>query len=456
MSLTRRTPRLIIGLALVIVLLSMAACAAPPASAPADTGGETANEAAPAEEEITLTVWNWSQEQEEFYDRVAAAFKEEYPNITVDWQTRAQAQHNEALPLAFQSGESPDIFFYDGISPLLHLSELMELGWVQPLVNMPDDWTDRWPEGSFAEGVTNIGDEYYSFPLQDSVIWGFGYMYYNKDIIEQAGLDVDNPPKTRSEFMDACAAIVENTDAYCLSNPMQPARDLTRLFNNVAGRAYTDQLFDYQQGRYNIDDPRHLETIEFIQSLYANDYVMPGVYDKATARAAMGSGQAGFYFGGAWIPSVLNGMGFDNENLGIAVAITPDEGPTGGLTQNPLGSVRIFISSQSEHPEAASAFLEWLTRPDGYFAQGYVNEGFGTLAFADMSNIEDPYLAKVAALATDPANESLKIIYPQPLLKCPEVASSSAQIDADQIRPGWEWEEFSRGFVTGRVIREAG
>ncbi len=441
----------VISFLLIALMLLLSACAAP-AVAPADDGAtDAAGEAAadaPAEE-ITLTVWNWSQEQEEFYDRVAEAFKEEYPNVTVDWQTRALPQHTESLPLAFQSGESPDIFFYDGVSTLTHLSELQELDWAQPLVNMPEDWMSRWPEGSFAEGVTRIGEDLYSFPLQDSAIWGGGYLFFNKEILEQAGLDPENPPATRGEFLEACAAIAENTDAYCLSNPMQPANELQRIWIGIAGPAYTSDLFDYQAGRYNIDDPRHLESFNYIQSLYENEYVLPGVYDKATARAAMGSGQAGFYFGGAWMPSVLNGMGFDNENVGMALSITPDEGYTGAQSENPLGTVRTFISSQTEYPEEASAFIEFITRPDGYYAQGYVNEGFGTLQFADMSNMEDPYLSALAAMATDPENAQFKVIYPQPILACPEVAASTAQIAADQIRPGWEWEEMQLALVEG-------
>ncbi len=400
-----------------------------------------------AQEDITLVVWNWSQEQEDFYDDLAEAYKEEAPNVTIDWQTRALPQHTESLPLAFSSDQAPDVFFYDGVSTMLHLTELLDLGWVQPIQNLPEDWTDRWGPGSFAEGVTHIGDDYYSFPLQDSAIWGYGYLFFNKDVLREAGLDPEVPPTTRSELMDMCATIVENTGSFCISNPMQPAAELARFWNAFSGRAYTDQFFDMQAGRYNVDDERHLNTFEFLQSFYTNEYVLPGVYDKATARAAMGSGQVAFYSGGAWIPSVLTGMGFEDLDLGITATPTPDGGATGSLGQNPLGTVRVFISSQTEYPEEASQFLEWLTRPDGFYAQNYVNRGFGTLSFADMSNIADEKLAEVAAI--EAANPDLKIVNPQPLLACSEVASSEAQIAVEQIRPNWIWEEMQLALVEG-------
>ncbi len=400
------------------------------------------------DEEITLTVWNWSQEQEGFYDDLADAYKEEYPNVTVDWQTRALPNHNEALPLAFQSGESPDVFWYDGASTLTNLTELLGLGWVVPILNLPEDFESRWPVGSFAEGVTHIGDEYYSFNLQEGTIWGPGFMFFNEDVFVEAGLDPENPPQTRTEFVEACAAIVENTSSYCLSNPSQPANELFRLWAGLAGRAYTEVEFDYQLGRYNIDDPRNLETVEYLQSLYANEYVMPGVYDKATARAAMGSGQVAFYFGGTWIPSVLNGMGFGDMNLGVALAPTPDGGATGALASNPLGNVKVFISSQSEHQEEASAFLEWLTRPEGFFVAGYIGGGYGTLSFGDNAAlISEPGLAAAAIQAT--SDESFRRIYPQPVLACPEAASSQAMIIAAQIRPHWEWEELQLALIEG-------
>lgn len=403
------------------------------------------------DEDITIVMWNWSQEQEEFYDDLAEAYKEEYPNVTIDWQTRALPQHDEALPLAFASDQAPDVYFYSG-DPMLNLTELLDLSWVQPIQNLPEDWTSRWGPGSFAEGVTHIGDDYYSFPLQDSAIWGFGYLFYNKDILREAGLDPEAPPATRSEWLEMCQTIVDNTGSYCLSNPMQPARELSRLFQPLTGRAYTDLFFDYQAGRYNIDDPRHLDSVAFIQTLYENDYVLPGVYDKATARAAMGAGQVAFYSGGTWIPSVLNGMGFEDTDLGMAIMPTPDEGATGSLNQNPLGSVKVFISSITPHPVEASQFIEWLTRPEGFYAQNYVNRGFGTLAFADMSNVQDEALAALAAI--EAANADMKIVNPQPLLACPEVSGSQAQIVVNQIRPDWVYEEMQLAIVEGRDFAE--
>lgn len=67
----------------------------------------------------------------------------------------------------------------------------------------------------------------------------------------------------------------------------------------LAGTNYTDQMFDYQTGQYNIADERTLETFSYIQSLYEADLVIPGVNGRDETRAAMAFGEAAIYFGGA-------------------------------------------------------------------------------------------------------------------------------------------------------------
>jgi ABC-type glycerol-3-phosphate transport system substrate-binding protein len=60
----------------------------------------------------TLKIMDYSPEQTAFHSEVAAEYHRIHPNITIDWQSIVQASYKQALPLAFQSKQAPDIFWW--------------------------------------------------------------------------------------------------------------------------------------------------------------------------------------------------------------------------------------------------------------------------------------------------------------------------------------------------------
>ena len=340
------------------------------------------------------------------------------PTSAVEWETLEQSQYRETLPLMFQSEDAPDIFFWLGADRVLTMAELLDQGWIAPLDArfVPEDFTSRWEDGSFLEGINMVDGEIYSFPFNDNFVWGPGYMFTNKDVFRQAGLDPDSPPTTWSELRATCETIVEETGIYCLSVPL--GNNLQRTWYPLAGVNYTDSFFDYQAGRFNMDDPRQLETFNYLQGFFNDDLVVPGNNDQNFARQAMANGQAAIYFGGAWMPGVFAGYEIPDLDLGVFPPPVPDEGRTGSLRQS-FSENKFYISSQSEHAAEATLFLEWMTRPDGYFASEYLAEGFGTLPFTDMSKyVTDEGLLEVIAIANE---ENFRVAYPEPVVACPDV-----------------------------------
>jgi ABC-type glycerol-3-phosphate transport system substrate-binding protein len=427
-----------------------APAATEPTAQSAAPDSTTAPAAAPqptaAPEPVTLKVLNWSQEQAEFYQEAAAAFQEEYPHITVQWETLAQDQYRETLPLMFQSGDAPDIFFWIGRNRVLTMAELLDQNWVAPIAPAGTDlaeWQTRWPEGSFVEGINIHDGQIYSFPFNDNKIWGPGYMFINREVYRAAGLNPDEPPTTWSELLDVCRTVKASSEAYCLAVPLK-GNHLQRTWYPLAGSIMTDSFFDLKNGRFAIDDPRMLEAFNFLQTFYNEDLVVPGINDHTFARQAMATGQAAIYFDGAWMPGVFEQMGFGDLDLGVAAPPYPDNGERGALGQT-LSENKFYVSSASEHPEAAWLFLEWMTRPDGFFAQEYLKRGFGTLGYADNAAlINDPAMLEVAQIADD-----LRVMLPEPAIACPDLGQSQAYLNAEGIRKDWEWEAMVEALTTG-------
>lgn len=399
-----------------------------------------------AQDNVTLRIMNYSAEQQDFYDEAVQVFQEE-TGIGVVWETLSRDAYIETLPRMFDDGSAPDVFFWLGANRVLTVSELLDVGWIQPLdMNaLPDDWMSRWPEGSFVEGINIIDDNVYSFPFNDNKIWGAGYMFINNEVWEAAGLTADDIPETWSELREVCQT-VRASGPYCLAIPLEGTH-FQRTWYPLAGTNYTDTFFDYQIGRYNIDDPRHLETFAFVQSLYEDDLVIPGVNGRDETRAAMAFGEAAIYFGGAWMPSVFAST-YEFTNVTAAPAPYPDDGLSGALAQTNSEN-KYFISSTSEHPAEAMQFIEWMTRPDGWFAQNYLERGFGTLAFADnAAYITDPVMLQVIDIAMN-IRPNMRVQYPEPAIACEGVASSQAFINAENVRRNWEWEEMVLALTTG-------
>lgn len=453
---------------LVCALFLLAGCAGssapPPAAQPvaptaaagsnAQAAPTAAQQPAPAasHQPVTLKIMTWSQEQVDFYKEVAAEFKKEFPWITLDFQTLAQKQYRESLPLMFQSNQSPDVFFWVGANRVLTMGELLELGWIRPLTQdgkVPDSWKARWPKDVFVEGINVSKGQVYSFPFNDTKIWGPGYMFYNKAVFKKAGLDPEKPPRTWNQLLEAARTIKQKTGAYALAAPLK-GNDFQRPWYALAGSIMTDQFFDYQKGRFDLDDPRLLKAFAFIQSLYKEGLVVPGVEDKDFSRRAFATGQAAIYFDGAWVPGNFASMGFKDVELGVAPTPYPDDGSRGSFAQG-FTENKFYVGAQSKHVEEDWLFIEWMTRPDGFFAKQYLDEGFGTLAFTDNAKyITDPGMLQVIK-----ASQGLRVTYPEPLLACPDLAKSKAYLDAENIRRDWEFQVMVEALTSGKEVTPA-
>jgi ABC-type glycerol-3-phosphate transport system substrate-binding protein len=379
-------------------------------------------------DQTTLKIWDFSAEQVDFHKTVAAAYNKENPKVKIDWRVITQDEYTKTLPLAFQSKQGPDVFYWSDGGPMA-MSQLQSFGWIKPLTtdgNVPDDFKSRFPDGSFIDGINQSGGKTYGFPFSESTYWGAGYMFMNKAVFEKAGLDVNTPPKTWSDLKAACAKIIA-TKVNCIAAPTKGRSQWQRLFGAISAGTQTDGGFNYKDGHYALNDPKMLDAFKFLQELKNAKYFAPGTNDQNFSRQQLAAGQAGIYFDGTWMPSVWKAQGFTSDKFAVAPHVNPDSGPTGSLQRQYDGN-KYWVSAQTKNGEAAWNFLNWMTKPDGTFVQEYFKGGFGTLAFADNQKyVTDPAVKKIMEIASVPG---FRATTPVPLLKCPELAKSKAWTSA--------------------------
>jgi ABC-type glycerol-3-phosphate transport system substrate-binding protein len=407
---------------------------------------------------VHLKIWDFSQEQKDFHKRIAAEYHKEFPNVTIEWRETAQADYKNALPLAFQSNQAPDIFYWSD-NPPNTMNLLLDQGWLAPLGDngkVSDEFLSRFPKDLFVDGVNIRDGKTYGFPFSDNVVWGYGYMFLNKKAFTDAGLSADQPPKTWSELQSDCEQIKAKTPkVYCVASPMA-GTDSQRLFANLLGTTFTSEaFFDYKTGKFALTDARVEKALKFAQQLNNEKLIAPGSNAKEFSRQQFATGGAAIYLDGAWMPSsFVKDYKMKPDEFAVALRPLPDDGATGAMIRGFDGN-KYWISSKTKIQPEAWKFLDWMTKPDGYFAKAYYKDGYGTLAFSDPAKYADNAQVK-QMMALSGAATPWKVQVPVPVVKCPDLAKSKAMTNALKVQPNGDTQALVDAFNTNKDISVTG
>ena len=179
-------------------------------------------------------------------------------------------------------------------------------------------------------------------------------LYYRKDVLEKAGLQV---PKTLDEMMAVAAKIHDPANGfYAMVN---------RGKKNIAVTQFSSYLHSFG-GEFNEGDKALIDTPQAIQAYkYYTDllrkYGPPGIvnFSWPEAAALMAQGKAGMFTDADAI--YLNVVAPDKSTVGdkIGFAVFP-AGPAGSKPFN-VCSGAIGVGNFSKQKEAAAQFVKWMT-----------------------------------------------------------------------------------------------
>ncbi len=194
-------------LAMILMLTVFASCTQSGDTGTASTAAENSDEAAPAEESTETPVVNLalsSGPQSDDLINYLDAFETEY-NVEVNVESIAEASYLQKILLSLSGNEATyDVF----MSSNSMWGQMLDPGWVEPLDSYIDnaEITDQaWKDG-FSESMLDIvvkDDQRYAVVYQ----MGTNILYYNKAMLENAGLDPENPPSTLAEVLEAAEQI---------------------------------------------------------------------------------------------------------------------------------------------------------------------------------------------------------------------------------------------------------
>lgn len=241
-----------------------------PAAEAEEAEAEQAEEVADTAEvqEISLTFWTFVDAHADFYLEQAERFNAEHPevNITLEPTSSPYQEMHDKLLIALQSGAgAPDIVDIEIAKFGTFLRGDIQLHDLNPIVdNHREDLIQERLAPYQYEGVQ------YGLPTH---LGGF-VMYYNTELLEQAGVDVDSI-QTWDDYIEAGIQVKEATGAYMGTVETTDRFSVLGLMLQNGGGTYDPE------GNLIMDDPANVEALQLISDMYHEHQILtipPGGY----------------------------------------------------------------------------------------------------------------------------------------------------------------------------------
>lgn len=257
--------------------------------------------------------------------------------------------YSDKINASVMSGNLPDVLTVDGPNVAAYAVN----GIIQPLAELTKEEEDVYLTSIIEQGTYD--DKLYALGVMESSV-GF---YYNKEILEKAGITVPEPdhPWTFTEFLDICEKVKPITDdlnGYVL--------DMTFPVGEATIYYYAPFIWS-NNGDLVSDDGLEVDGIfnskENAQSVdYFKSILNKGYMSSVPIENLFESGRAAFKFDGAWEVNTIYTQYPDIE-LGVAPYIVSDDWK--GERYTPTGSWAFAASTKASDIEGATKLVQWMS-----------------------------------------------------------------------------------------------
>ena len=372
----RRSP--LVAVAATAVLLALAGCSSDASETPTEPDATTDATTEPAAseepaEQVTITYNNFisNNGNEENLAPIVAAFEEANPGITVDVTTMAYGDYFTALQTDLAAGTEADVYDIE----YGQYEAYQANGLFAPItVADPGAFDPTLLETYQTDGTQ------YAVPTSFSNV----VLFYNTTLFDAAGIDYPTADWTWAEERAAAEALTD--EAAGVFGDYQPI-SFHEFYKALAqnGSSFLDA-----EGKAGFDTPAGIEAIEWLTG--KSGTVMPtpeqGAGTPDFDSGLFASGKLAMFHSGIWMFGVFADMadGWD-------IAVEP------GNTQqaSAMFSNGVAVSANSEHPEEAAAFAEFLAGSD-LTAQIRLDAGW------ELPPVSDPAVMESYLALGTPAN----------------------------------------------------
>lgn len=342
--------------------------------------------------EIVLEYWTgFTGPDGRFMQLLVDRFNQEYAGqIKVNMSTMLWGDYYTKLPISLASAMGPDV----GIVHIDSIRNIADQGMIIPLddyldvmdIEVGDIVPSVW-EAAQVEGLQ------YGVPLDIHPLT----FYWNKDLFAEAGLDPENPPNSREEFLEAARLLTKDTtgdgriDQWGTMIPIGwPNYFLWfSIFYSNEG-----VLFNEDNTEPLFGSPEGIDTMQFLVDLIYKHEVSPRNVEVDAPVDAFKRGELAMEFNGIWM---LTGF-MDVEDLNFGAGPIPQLGSEVPAQWGGSHTMTIFRQRRPDSAKinAAATFIGWISEHSFEWASaGQIPASIIAQQSEEFQNL--PHMASIAA-----------------------------------------------------------
>lgn len=297
----------------VVATLALAGCSSSgdDAAAPEESSGP-----------VTLTMSGWSLDTTPEFQKLADAFHEKNPDVTIELKGYDAAEYNTLVTADLAAGSAPDIITQKEVKyvpTFVNGGQLLDVSDVK----LPDDI-------SGAKSYEVDGTAYAVPYRNDSWV-----LYYNKALFDQAGVDYPDGTWTWDDYADAADALTKGLTA---AGSAAKGAYLHNWQSTVQGFANAQTDSDILKGKYDYMEPFYERQLAMQDAGDQVDYNTAKA-NQLTYQGEFGKQNAAMLPMGTWFVATLIAQqaSGDADTFDWGIAPIPQESSkTTGLDNTPV------------------------------------------------------------------------------------------------------------------------
>ena len=374
--------------------------------------------------EAYLSIWVHSIEDTEegqAYKESVESFNEAYDgqyfaDIEFIPRNDSGGGYSDKINASVMAGGLPDVLTVDGPNVAAYAAN----GIIQPLAELTKEEQSVYLPSILEQGTYD--DRLYALGVMESSVG----MYYNKALIEEAGIQIPEPgnPWTWTEFLEILEELkpfMEERNGYPLDMTF-PVGEASIYYyapfvwSNGGDLVSGDGLT--VEGYFNA--PENVAAMEYFRTIVERGYMSQAPIDKLFE-----SGRAAFKFDGAWeVNTIYNS--YPDIDLGVAPYVVGDNWK--GERYTPTGSWAFAASSGTKNIEGATELVKWMSGVESGIRIWEMSKTFPSTyeAFANIEvfQTDENYKALYDQLSSYGHPRPKTPVYPQVSTKLSEISDN--------------------------------
>lgn len=330
--------------AITVASLALTACGS-------SNGGDTKTDGG----KTTITFWQQKFEdyQQAWFKKQVDAFNASQDKVKVEYQVVPGDTWAQKLKAAQAAGTAPDVQTtnYGNINAAAANGEIAELDGLLPQ-SAWDDVKDN------VKSFVTVSGKHYAYPM---LVEPSTVLYYRTDLVQAAGLDPKNPPKTWADLITWAQKLTSGKVKGMTIASAGPDLGWSSWGLQYNACGHLPIADDWSKA--NATDPCYEKLLQFYKDLYQGGF-MPKTPKVGYADGApYGQGEVAMMAGGSWVLGQLK-QTFPTMIAKTAVAPFPSVDGDMTKTTATLGGWTLTVDGKSKAKQGAASFIQWLLAGD--------------------------------------------------------------------------------------------